>query len=523
MAYHNIIKKKFRNEEARKNRRNKKNKFPKKVIDNAEGVEETSSPIATTNEPEKLPKPPTRLISGGNQYKKKTDDRQTMMDFIDMQNPDKILKKFGVDVYDKMEDSDTHLYAVYQTRKLAISLCPWELIPASDYPRDIMIRDFVNDVIENARGPFSETIRQMADAIGKGFSVLEIVWKLIESGQWKGRYGIDEFIPHKQKYWRLSEKNLTKYRVPIVYFIKDDMKYEGKIIPNSKVVLYTYNSTGSLYGNAAFKACYWQTWFKKSGWKSWMVHLDKYAMPVAVGRFPDGTPVGEQDALLEILETIQKETCIVIPDSMRVEFLQASTTAAVSFRQMIDACNSEISKCLLGGTQTVEEGERGSYALSRAHSDVRQARCEADIMSIREVIQQQIIKPICDFNFKVNHYPWFEMKYPFAAAHLSEKEAQKKLTGGRPSGFSESALSLDMENAILKTYSNIIDSHKNNKTRHHPVNMKYIKNALLEKFSEEEAFNIAGKVKSEIEKSIKSNKLRETIDIMHEMVCAECN
>ena len=53
--------------------------------------------------------------------------------------------------------------------------------------------------------------------------------------------------------------------------------------------------------------------------------------------------------------------------------------------------------------------------------------------------------------------------------------------------------------------------------------MKYIKNALLEKFSEEEAFNIAGKVKSEIEKKINSNKLRETIDIMHEMVCAECN
>jgi len=459
--------------------------------------------------------PPTRLISGSHTGAN-TSERQSMLNFIDMQNPDKILKKFGVDIYDNMVASDSHLFAVYQTRKLAISLCPWELTPANSDARSIMIRDFVLNVIEESRGPFSENIRQLADAIGKGFSILEIVWKLINKGQWKGKFGIDEFIFHKQKFWRFTDKNARKYRVPVVYFVDDETRIDGTNISWEKLILYTYNSQGSMYGESSFKSCYWQTWFKKEGWKSWMVFLDKYSFPVAVGSFPDGASKGEQDLLLEVLETIQKETCLVVPESMKVKFLEASRSGPVSFIELIQACNSEISKCLLGATQTVEEGSRGSYALSRAHSDVRKERVEADIVSISDVIQQQLIKKIVDFNFKTDIYPKFVMKYPWSPQKESEKDTSK---GGRPELFAEilNPFEKNIEKGLLKTFGTILNTYKGT-SQHHPVNVGHLKKALLEKYDDDTSYKISSKIKNIFESEIGNNNILGSFDKAYEAI-----
>jgi len=454
--------------------------------------------------------PPTRLISGST-LRNNMSERQSMINQIDMQNPDKILKKFGVDIYDNMESSDSHLFAVYQTRKLGISLCPWILKPANDGERSIMIRDFVLNVIEESRGPFSENIRQLADAIGKGFSVLEIVWKLIEKGKWKGKFGIDEFIFHKQKFWRFTEKNAVKYRNPIIYFIDENSQIKGTNIPWDKLILYTYNSQGSMYGEATFKSIYWQTWFKKEGWKSWLVFLDKYSFPVVLGTFPEGASEPEQNLLLEVLETIQKETCLVIPESMKVRFLQASQSGAVSFIELIRACNNEISKALLGGTQTVEEGIRGSYALSRTHSDVRKERIEADIVSISDVIQQQLIKKIVDYNFKTNDYPKFEMIYPWATPSTKHEKDDSK--GGRPALFSEDldSFSKNVEIGLLKTYSSILTAYgKNN--QYHPLNVGHLKKVLLEKYDEDLSYTLSSKIKNIFENEIANNNILGSFD-----------
>lgn len=468
-------------------------------------INQTDKEKNDDNETNKDKNPPTRLITGSQERKSDTEQRASMIDFIDMQNPDKILKKYGVDTYDKMEESDTHIAAVYQTRKLAISLCPWELIPADDSERSKMIRDFVFDVIADARGPFSENIRQLADAIGKGFAVLEIVWKLIKNGKWKGKFGIDEFIFHKQKFWRFTDKYARKYRVPIIYYIKDDFKYEGTNIPWDKIIVYTYNSQGSMYGQASFKPCYWQSWFKKSGWKSWMVFLDKWSFPVAVGTYPDDTPKPEQDILLEVLETIQRETCLVIPESMKVKFLEASRSGPISFRELIDACNAEISKCILGGTQTVQEGTRGSYALSRTHSDVRMERVISDTVSIADVIQQQAIKRIVDYSFKTDIYPQFVMRYPFAKQAEKDKDDSK---GGRPAIFAEShdPFIKNIKNALLHTYTTILNSYQQRKDVH-PINMKFVKKILLEKYNESDAYNISAKIKAVFENGVSNNSI----------------
>jgi len=350
-----------------------------------------------------------------------TSQTSTLQGILDLasENPDEILKRKGVKVYDEMEAKDPHLYSVYQTRKLAVSRIPWEIIPASKNKKDQEIANFVFAAIDDARGIFSEDIFQLMDAVGKGFSVLEKIWKVIDSGKWEGKYSIEELVFHPQRFWKFADRKNTGKQKSEIFFKTDS--FNLKPVPWSKVIHFAYDSQDSMYGRAAFKACYWHYFFKKESWKWWIQYLEKYAGPTAVGKYPSGSSKSEQDALLALLESIQQETAVTYPDQFDVSFLEASRAGAVSYRDMSDACNAEISKAILGATQNVEEGRRGSYSLSRAHSQVRNERVEADGIQIADIIQQQLVKALVDFNFITTSYPQFVMHMPVDSVDSRKK------------------------------------------------------------------------------------------------------
>lgn len=450
---------------------------------------------------------------------------------FDDRNPDEILKRQGADVYDEMEAKDSHLYSVYQTRKLALSLIPWDILPASSSSRDKMVAEFVFTVIDDIKGPFPEDIRQLLDAIGKGFSILEIIYKQIGKGKFVGKWGIEELLFHKQKYWFFKDRRWHKADESVVLYRDETHGLKGEEVPWEKIVHYAFDAQDNLYGRAAFKPLYWPYWFKKEGWKLWMVFLDKYGSPTAVGHYPPGTKPNERTVLMDAIEAIQKETGITIPDNMKISFLEASHVGPASYSQLKDACNTEISKGILGATQAVEEGRRGSYALSRAHSEVRKERVESDAIDIADTIQEQIVKRIVDYNFIVEHYPQFIMKYPWEpqkggpgggkAAIPGQKdqpsgpaaddilEPDNPAPVGRPQAFS-----VGFARNLKRAFASVQDSIEKqlSKDKKPVVNVGPIRKALFTDFGNEDSFTFARKVKEFIEPRIlEDSDLNETI------------
>ena len=459
-------------------------------------------------------------------------------------NPDEILKKQGVKIYDEMEAKDTHVYSVYQTRKLAIAMTPWDIYPGDDSDRAKEIADFVLTAIDDCKGTFAEDIKQLLDAIGKGFSILEIVWKLVEKGRWKGKYMVDELLFHKQKYWFFKDRRWHKSDESVILFGNSAM--QGTPVPWEKIIHYAYDAEDNLYGKAAFKPVYYFYWFKKEGWKSWIIFLNKYGTPTAIGKYPKGAKAAEQTKLLDIVETIQEETGVIVPDGMEISFLEASHAGTASYRDLADACNAEISKAILGATQTVEEGRRGSYALSRAHSEVRRERVEADVVEIADVINQQLVRRLVDFNFVTDIYPQFIMKTfigrdtevakkkapiakipekPAEAAPekipeeligapvipeekipeekiVPEKVPEKKITPEEPEVTSELKKVFErVKSSVLKNYEK--------KQSPEPINVGPIKKILQDKFDEKKAFRLAKKVKTYLGVRINPENIEE--------------
>ena len=105
--------------------------------------------------------------------------------------------------------------------------------------------------------------------------------------------------------------------------------------------------------------------------------------------------------LYEVIESLQNDTGVTVPDSITVELLEARRSGnASTYRDLADWCNDEISKIVLGATLTSGEGRRsGSNALGEVHERVRSEYVEADARALENVVNSQLVRYMVDFNF----------------------------------------------------------------------------------------------------------------------------
>ena len=70
----------------------------------------------------------------------------------------------------------------------------------------------------------------------------------------------------------------------------------------------------------------------------------------------------------------------------------------------------------MGQTLTTEVGDRGSYAASKTHGEVRQDLLEADCKALAETLRRDLIRPLVLFNFG------YEAKLPWIKFHFEPPE-----------------------------------------------------------------------------------------------------
>ena len=83
---------------------------------------------------------------------------------------------------EEMEERDLHYASELGKRKIAVSRLPITVESASDSPKDKEIADAVRSML--TKGGFRFLLKDLLDGLGKGFSVVEIMWDRSES-KWK--------------------------------------------------------------------------------------------------------------------------------------------------------------------------------------------------------------------------------------------------------------------------------------------------------------------------------------------------
>jgi len=318
-------------------------------------------------------------------------------------NPDDLIGRRGYAVYDQMQ-KDAQVQACLAIKKLAVLSRGWEVHPASDDPVDAEVADFVRFALLQMRGSILDVLYNVLDALAKGFSVMEINYCVLDTKPHRGMIGLASI---KSKDPATFQFDMDEY-----LNVRGLRRPGNEMLPADKFVVYSYMPRyESPYGTSDLRAAYKHYWSKDILIRFLNLYLEKYGSPTARGTYKRGTPKAAQEELLRVLDKIQQETAIVIPEDVQVELLEAQRGGEAGYLQAIEFHDKQISKAILCQTLMTDEGQRvGSFALAKVHLDVLKMCLRKLKRDLEEsVMQEQVIRRLVDYNFNVSAYPTFNL------------------------------------------------------------------------------------------------------------------
>jgi phage gp29-like protein len=353
-------------------------------------------------------------------------------------NPDDLIGKRGYAIYDRMQQ-DAQVQACLQIKQMAVLSRGWEVHPASDAPADVRAANFVRFALEDMRGSILDVLSNALDALAKGFSVMEINYRVIDREPWRGMIGLasikskdpstfvfdtDEFMNVRGLRRTTGEFGGGSSGVSSgvsgtcsrndVEVPGTSSRYAGSTatLPPEKFVVYSHNPRyESPYGTSDLRAAYKHYWSKDVLTRFMNIYLEKYGSPTAKGSYRRGTPKQAQDELLKVLGSIQHESAIVIPDDVQVELLEAQRGGEAGYLQALEWHDKQIAKAILCQTLMTDEGVRvGSFALAKIHMDVLKMcllKLKRDLEET--VMREQVIRRLVDYNLGQVGCPTFSL------------------------------------------------------------------------------------------------------------------
>ncbi len=325
--------------------------------------------------------------------------------FSDFTNPDDLIAKKGLDIYDDMM-TDAQVRMAVNYKRFAVVSSDWDILPAGPDERDAEAAEFVKRCLENMRGSVVQSAFGIMNSLVHGYSISELVFSPIDSGEDAGRWRLDAVKP---KHPRDYDFDIDPFGNLTGLTLIDENGARSRL-PLWKFVVYTYlPEFGRPWGRSDLRSVYKHWWSKDFLLKWWNIYLETYGAPTRVGKYPAGaTAASQQDNLKRVLRDIVNNTAITIPDDMDIEFITSAGNAG--FESAVEYHDRAIVKGILGQTLTSGEGlHSGSYSLGRVHAGTMEDYVTFLRRDIADtVFNEQIIRRLVDFNFHgLAAYPKF--------------------------------------------------------------------------------------------------------------------
>ncbi len=301
-----------------------------------------------------------------------------------------------------MEEKNLHYRAVLGTRKLQVSALPIQVTAASDDPVDQKAADLMRDICEGPalRGSLFDTL----DAVGKGFSVSEMIWDL-QGGEWRPER-IEWRFPQWFIFDRVDGKTLLMRGGPgdgASSFQADPEQMArgnfGTPLTPYKFVTHLHKSKSGLpiRGGLARPAA-WAYMFQNFSAKAWAIFLEVYGHPLRVGKYESGASKEDKAILLRAVRNIAADAAAIIPQGMGIDFVEAASTTGQSPHQVnLDWWNNQLSKLVLGQTGTTDTGQYVGTA--DAHQQVRDDIKSDDAAQLAATLERDLVKAVVDLNY----------------------------------------------------------------------------------------------------------------------------
>lgn len=306
---------------------------------------------------------------------------------------------------EEMEERDPHYASVLGVRKRAVSGIVPVVKPASDKPEDVKIADDVRANLAE-HDSFTDLVEDMLDALGKGFSQIELIW-----GRGKRSWWIDEFIHRDPRFFTFDRETGREVRL-----IDERDMVDGLPLEPFKWISHKAKLKSGLVGRGGLARLVAFGWMCKSyTMKDWIAFVETYGLPLRLGKYGPSATAEDVETLFTAVANVGTDAAAVIPENMRIDFEQVAAGPGNDiFEKLARWVDEQTSKAVLGQTMTSDNGS--SQAQAQVHNEVRHDVAQSDARSVSGTLNRDLVKPYVDLNFGVQE------RYPRLSIIIEEAE-----------------------------------------------------------------------------------------------------
>lgn len=307
---------------------------------------------------------------------------------------DSVLRSRGgydLQIYEQVY-SDDEVKATLGQRQLAVTQCEWEVEAGGDRRVDKQAAEWLRQQL-HAIG-WDNITTKMLNGIFYGYAVAELIYKV------DGPYiAIDSIQVRNRRRFRYAKDGGLR-------LLTMNNMLEG--VPAPAPYFWNFccgaDHDDEPYGLGLAHWLYWPVLFKRNGIKFWLIFLEKFGMPTAVGKYDADANDTEKSKLLAATRAMQTDSGIIMPKSMELDLIEAGRSGTADYKTLVDTMNATIQKVVLGQTASTQ-GTPGKLGNDQLQADVRKDIITADADLVCESFNLGPVRWLMAWNFPTAALP----------------------------------------------------------------------------------------------------------------------
>ena len=251
---------------------------------------------------------------------------------------DSVLRKRGggrLDIYKEVLNDD-EVKSAFTQRQDAVISREWKIEPGGDKPIDAEAAEAMSELLKSVG--FDRVTKLMHFGVFYGYAVAELIYGIKNNMYW-----IDDIKVRDRRRFRFSPTGELR-------LLTQNNMHEGIAC---QAPYFWHYATGAdhddePYGLGLAHWLYWPCFFKRNDIKFWLIFLEKFGMPTAVGKYGTGATTEQKRDLLALTRAIQTDSGIIIPETMNLDLLQIARSGAGDYKAFYDSMNEAIRRVTVG-------------------------------------------------------------------------------------------------------------------------------------------------------------------------------
>lgn len=296
-----------------------------------------------------------------------------------------------LELAEDIEERDLHYLGVLSTRKRSVAQLPITVEAASDDAEHkkhaALVQSWVDDDVLRA------ALFDALDAVGKGFSVLEVDWRMH-----MGHLCPRELIYRPARWFMFDPQDGETV-------ILRDAGDEKNLLP-AKFLIHRHKSkSGLTIRSGIARVASWAWMYKSFTLKDWAIFVQNFGMPIRIGKYGPDASDEQKDVLWRAVSQIAGDCAAIVPADMSIELEEVTAKAASTdlYERRADWMDRQVSKAVLGQTTTTD-AVSGGHAVAQEHRLVQEDIERSDAIALTASINRQLIPNLVAFNFGPQDY-----------------------------------------------------------------------------------------------------------------------